>query len=131
MVMKRVGLDEEEELGNGPEVRGSGSGHCCFSSQLWFVYFDLENCAQFLSDHVQEMKRSQEVRWLAPFLGSAILGISTSCGQDCSGALLLSARTCGQDCSGALLLLARTCGQDCSGTLLLSARALAGAGFAP
>lgn len=28
--------------------------------QLWFVYFDLENCMQFLSDHVQEMKRSQE-----------------------------------------------------------------------
>ncbi|XP_052571285.1 transmembrane protein 268 isoform X2 [Peromyscus californicus insignis] len=28
--------------------------------QLWFVYFDLENCVQFLSDHVQEMKRSQE-----------------------------------------------------------------------
>ncbi|XP_055994470.1 transmembrane protein 268 [Sorex fumeus] len=28
--------------------------------QLWFVYFDLENCAQFLSDHVQEMKTSQE-----------------------------------------------------------------------
>lgn len=28
---------------------------------------------QFLSDHVQEMKRSQEVRWPpAPFLGSAI-----------------------------------------------------------
>lgn len=28
--------------------------------QLWFVYFDLENCAQFLSDHVQEMKMSHE-----------------------------------------------------------------------
>ncbi|XP_054092200.2 transmembrane protein 268 isoform X1 [Callithrix jacchus] len=28
--------------------------------QLWFVYFDLENCVQFLSDHVQEMKTSQE-----------------------------------------------------------------------
>ncbi|XP_076999941.1 transmembrane protein 268 isoform X2 [Tamandua tetradactyla] len=28
--------------------------------QLWFVYFDLENCVQFLSDHVQEMKISQE-----------------------------------------------------------------------
>ncbi|XP_042534670.1 transmembrane protein 268 [Dipodomys spectabilis] len=28
--------------------------------QLWFVYFDLENCVQFLSDHVQEMKMSQE-----------------------------------------------------------------------
>ncbi|XP_029396280.1 transmembrane protein 268 isoform X2 [Mus pahari] len=28
--------------------------------KLWFVYFDLENCVQFLSDHVQEMKRSQE-----------------------------------------------------------------------
>ncbi|XP_060237183.1 transmembrane protein 268 isoform X2 [Meriones unguiculatus] len=28
--------------------------------QLWFVYFDLENCVQFLSNHVQEMKRSQE-----------------------------------------------------------------------
>lgn len=28
--------------------------------QLWFVYFDLESCVQFLSDHVQEMKRSQE-----------------------------------------------------------------------
>ncbi|XP_073907275.1 transmembrane protein 268 [Castor canadensis] len=28
--------------------------------QLWFVYFDLENCVQFLSDCVQEMKTSQE-----------------------------------------------------------------------
>ncbi|XP_036116968.1 transmembrane protein 268 isoform X2 [Molossus molossus] len=28
--------------------------------QLWFVYFDLENCAQFLSEHVREMKTSQE-----------------------------------------------------------------------
>lgn len=28
--------------------------------QLWFVYFDLEDCAQFLSDHVREMKTSQE-----------------------------------------------------------------------
>ncbi|XP_062938096.1 transmembrane protein 268 isoform X2 [Cynocephalus volans] len=28
--------------------------------QLWFVYFDLENCVQFLSDYVQEMKTSQE-----------------------------------------------------------------------
>ncbi|KAM6169828.1 transmembrane protein 268 isoform 1-T1 [Rhynchocyon petersi] len=28
--------------------------------QLWFVYFDLENCVQFLSDHVQEMKTNQE-----------------------------------------------------------------------
>ncbi|XP_074251323.1 transmembrane protein 268 isoform X2 [Saimiri boliviensis] len=28
--------------------------------QLWFVYFNLENCVQFLSDHVQEMKTSQE-----------------------------------------------------------------------
>ncbi|XP_072877974.1 transmembrane protein 268 isoform X6 [Chlorocebus sabaeus] len=28
--------------------------------QLWFVYFDLESCVQFLSDHVQEMKTSQE-----------------------------------------------------------------------
>uniref|UniRef100_A0A673U995 Transmembrane protein 268 n=1 Tax=Suricata suricatta TaxID=37032 RepID=A0A673U995_SURSU len=28
--------------------------------QLWFVYFDLENCVQFLSDHLQEMKTSQE-----------------------------------------------------------------------
>ncbi|XP_036771423.1 transmembrane protein 268 isoform X3 [Manis pentadactyla] len=28
--------------------------------QLWFVYFDLENCVQFLSDHVREMKTSQE-----------------------------------------------------------------------
>lgn len=28
--------------------------------QLWFVYFDLENCVQFLSDHVQEMKANQE-----------------------------------------------------------------------
>ncbi|XP_029419584.1 transmembrane protein 268 [Nannospalax galili] len=28
--------------------------------QLWFVYFDLENCVQFLSNHVQEMKRTQE-----------------------------------------------------------------------
>ncbi|XP_041488436.1 transmembrane protein 268 isoform X3 [Microtus oregoni] len=28
--------------------------------QLWFVYFDLESCVQFLSDHIQEMKRSQE-----------------------------------------------------------------------
>lgn len=36
-------------------------GHGLFSPQLWFVYFDLENCAQFLSDHVQEMKMSHEV----------------------------------------------------------------------
>ncbi|KAM5183257.1 transmembrane protein 268 isoform 1-T5 [Callospermophilus lateralis] len=28
--------------------------------QLWFVYFDLEDCMQFLSDHVQEMKTNQE-----------------------------------------------------------------------
>ncbi|KAM8800823.1 transmembrane protein 268 isoform 2-T3 [Rhynchonycteris naso] len=28
--------------------------------QLWFVYFDLENCKQFLSEHVREMKTSQE-----------------------------------------------------------------------
>ncbi|XP_023386861.1 transmembrane protein 268 isoform X4 [Pteropus medius] len=28
--------------------------------QLWFVYFDLENCVQFLSDHIREMKTSQE-----------------------------------------------------------------------
>nr|XP_037840096.1 transmembrane protein 268 isoform X6 [Chlorocebus sabaeus] len=28
--------------------------------KLWFVYFDLESCVQFLSDHVQEMKTSQE-----------------------------------------------------------------------
>uniref|UniRef100_A0A8C0HWD5 Transmembrane protein 268 n=1 Tax=Balaenoptera musculus TaxID=9771 RepID=A0A8C0HWD5_BALMU len=28
--------------------------------QLWFVYFDLEACVQFLSDHVREMKTSQE-----------------------------------------------------------------------
>ncbi|XP_066223440.1 transmembrane protein 268 isoform X2 [Saccopteryx leptura] len=28
--------------------------------QLWFVYFDLENCMQFLSEHVREMKTSQE-----------------------------------------------------------------------
>ncbi|XP_051698629.1 transmembrane protein 268 isoform X2 [Oryctolagus cuniculus] len=28
--------------------------------QLWFVYFDLEDCTQFLSDHVREMKTSQE-----------------------------------------------------------------------
>ncbi|XP_075803212.1 transmembrane protein 268 isoform X2 [Microtus pennsylvanicus] len=28
--------------------------------KLWFVYFDLESCVQFLSDHIQEMKRSQE-----------------------------------------------------------------------
>lgn len=28
--------------------------------QLWFVYFDLENCVHFLSNHVQEMKTSQE-----------------------------------------------------------------------
>lgn len=34
-----------------------------FSPQLWFVYFDLENCVQFLSDHVQEMKTNQEVRY--------------------------------------------------------------------
>lgn len=38
------------------------SGHGFFSPQLWFVYFDLENCVQFLSDHVQEMKANQEVR---------------------------------------------------------------------
>uniref|UniRef100_A0A4W2FF15 Transmembrane protein 268 n=1 Tax=Bos indicus x Bos taurus TaxID=30522 RepID=A0A4W2FF15_BOBOX len=29
-------------------------------NQLWFVYFDLETCAQFLSDHIREMKMSQE-----------------------------------------------------------------------
>lgn len=28
--------------------------------QLWFVYFNLENCVQFLSDCVQEMKTNQE-----------------------------------------------------------------------
>ncbi|XP_045696352.1 transmembrane protein 268 isoform X1 [Phyllostomus hastatus] len=28
--------------------------------QLWFVYFDLENCVQFLSEHIREMKTSQE-----------------------------------------------------------------------
>ncbi|XP_054440459.1 transmembrane protein 268 [Pteronotus mesoamericanus] len=28
--------------------------------QLWFVYFDLENCVQFLSEYVREMKTSQE-----------------------------------------------------------------------
>ncbi|XP_041618863.1 transmembrane protein 268 isoform X5 [Vulpes lagopus] len=28
--------------------------------QLWFVYFDLDDCVQFLSDHIQEMKTSQE-----------------------------------------------------------------------
>ncbi|XP_032721588.1 transmembrane protein 268 isoform X2 [Lontra canadensis] len=28
--------------------------------QLWFVYFDLEDCVQFLCDHIQEMKISQE-----------------------------------------------------------------------
>ncbi|XP_040819270.1 transmembrane protein 268 isoform X1 [Ochotona curzoniae] len=28
--------------------------------QLWFIYFDLEDCTQFLSDHVREMKISQE-----------------------------------------------------------------------
>ncbi|XP_055435431.1 transmembrane protein 268 isoform X2 [Bubalus kerabau] len=28
--------------------------------KLWFVYFDLETCAQFLSDHIREMKMSQE-----------------------------------------------------------------------
>ncbi|XP_048639085.1 transmembrane protein 268 isoform X4 [Marmota marmota marmota] len=28
--------------------------------KLWFVYFDLEDCVQFLSDHVQEMKTNQE-----------------------------------------------------------------------
>lgn len=28
--------------------------------QLWFVYFDLDNCVQFLSDHIQEMKTNQE-----------------------------------------------------------------------
>ncbi|XP_027625424.1 transmembrane protein 268 isoform X2 [Tupaia chinensis] len=28
--------------------------------QLWFVYFDLESCVQFLTDHVREMKISQE-----------------------------------------------------------------------
>lgn len=40
----------------------SHRGHGCFSPQLWFVYFDLENCVQFLSDHLQEMKTNQEVR---------------------------------------------------------------------
>lgn len=38
--------------------------HDFFSPQLWFVYFDLENCVQFLSEHVREMKTSQEVRCL-------------------------------------------------------------------
>lgn len=38
--------------------------HSCFFLQLWFVYFDLENCVQFLSEHVREMKTSQEVRYL-------------------------------------------------------------------
>lgn len=33
-----------------------------FSPQLWFVYFDLEDCVRFLCDHIQEMKTSQEVR---------------------------------------------------------------------
>ncbi|XP_077917793.1 transmembrane protein 268 isoform X4 [Halichoerus grypus] len=28
--------------------------------QLWFVYFDLEDCVQFLCDHIREMKMSQE-----------------------------------------------------------------------
>ncbi|XP_052501087.1 transmembrane protein 268 isoform X2 [Budorcas taxicolor] len=28
--------------------------------KLWFVYFDLETCVQFLSDHIREMKMSQE-----------------------------------------------------------------------
>ncbi|XP_036915029.1 transmembrane protein 268 [Sturnira hondurensis] len=28
--------------------------------QLWFVFFDLENCVQFLSEHVREMKTSRE-----------------------------------------------------------------------
>ncbi|KAJ1075291.1 hypothetical protein K5549_009435 [Capra hircus] len=28
--------------------------------QLWFVYFDLETCVQFLSDHIREMNMSQE-----------------------------------------------------------------------
>uniref|UniRef100_A0A452QSL6 Transmembrane protein 268 n=1 Tax=Ursus americanus TaxID=9643 RepID=A0A452QSL6_URSAM len=28
--------------------------------QLWFVYFDLEDCVRFLCDHIQEMKTSQE-----------------------------------------------------------------------
>ncbi|XP_035553128.1 transmembrane protein 268 isoform X2 [Canis lupus baileyi] len=32
--------------------------------QLWFVYFDLEDCVQFLSDHIQEMKTSQEKAFL-------------------------------------------------------------------
>lgn len=35
--------------------------HDCFSPQLWFVYFDLETCVQFLSDHIREMKMRQEV----------------------------------------------------------------------
>lgn len=38
----------------------SVTDHDFFSPQLWFVYFDLENCVQFLSDHVREMKTSQE-----------------------------------------------------------------------
>lgn len=28
--------------------------------QLWFVYFDLETCVQFLSSHFREMKMRQE-----------------------------------------------------------------------
>lgn len=39
--------------------------HCGFSPQLWFVYFDLEDCVQFLCDHIQEMKMSQEVRYIS------------------------------------------------------------------
>lgn len=45
-------------------LASSVTGHDFFSPQLWFVYFDLENCVQFLSDHVREMKTSQEVGYL-------------------------------------------------------------------
>lgn len=62
-----------KEAGAGRPSQGQGfqvglalslRGHTFFSPQLWFVYFDLENCAQFLSEHVREMKTSQEVRYL-------------------------------------------------------------------
>lgn len=45
-------------------LASSPRAHNFFFPQLWFVYFDLENCVQFLSEHIREMKTSQEVRCL-------------------------------------------------------------------
>ncbi|XP_059781432.1 transmembrane protein 268 isoform X3 [Balaenoptera ricei] len=63
--------------------------------ELWFVYFDLEACVQFLSDHVREMKMSQEelsdlssVAQLQSLLRSAsesVDGLSILCGSAAQG----------------------------------------------